>query len=324
MKRLILYAAFGLIVTEMLHGSFEDDFHEKLMRSGWSRCLSELNQHSADERRHILEKALLSFGRDVPPRQPERQRNFEIAQAALLATPGHAQYYQGKIEAMRAEALSNAKKTDDELFEMQANDQEVVNEWSYSSYCGTTAFPILAQMPSPETVAVLGHFLNDPEGRDGKKITGRAVVRSTGASLTINAEGAAKAIRNLGIDHPPFKAPVGREREGLSEGEVDAWKDWWNEVKDGKRTYRFIGSNIEYGPNGPASKEAIGRAERNQKRDAERSAGHKKATSVTSPTPVITQISKPSSIAGILAACALVTAAFWYFLKGRNWRKKME
>ncbi|MEI6178649.1 MAG: hypothetical protein WCS43_17285, partial [Verrucomicrobiota bacterium] len=101
MKRLTIYTIFGLILTGLLHGSFEDDFHEKLLKIGWSQCLSELDQYPADQQRIILEKAIRAFGRDIPPREVERQKNFEIAQSAMLAIPGHAKYYQEKIEALR-------------------------------------------------------------------------------------------------------------------------------------------------------------------------------------------------------------------------------
>lgn len=241
--------------------------------------------------------------------RPERHEVVAMLEQSLLSIPGHAKYYQDKIETMRAEALANSKKTDEEIMKMQDEGVDVVDDGSYERYSGMVAFPTLGLMPSAEAVAVLGHFLNDPEGRNGKTLLGenRSNPGDDFGPRPINAEEAAKAIRNLGIEHPPFKAPEGREREYLREGEVDAWKDWWNEVKDGKRTYRFKGSAIEYGPDGPATKEQMDKLAKDRMRAQENRKG-RVATSdgkgSTSKTPLI---------ALIFAAGAVIAALLWHF-----------
>lgn len=290
------------------------DVWEASMRQGFQK----LNSKTVKEQIEYLSDLVYSLNGTY--------RSVEIAAIRaeatdlLLSIPGHAKYYQDKIESMRTEVLANAKKSDDEIFEMQLKDQEVVYAGTYERYGAMIAFPTLGLMPSAEAVAVLGHFLDDPEGRNGKTLleNNRSNPGDDFGPRPINSERAATAIRNLGIEHPPFKAPVGREREDLREGEVDAWKNWWDDVKEGRRTYRFIDSPIEYGPDGPASIEVIQRAQRNMKRDEERAAGHRKSPSVSEPASVITQIRKPSSIAAILAACALVAGVVWYFLRGRK------
>ena len=290
------------------------DAWESSMRQGFQK----LNSKTVKEQIEYLSDLVYSLNGTY--------RSVEIASIRAEATdllvsiPGHAKYYQDKIESMRTEVLANAKKSDDEIFEMQLKDQEVVNAGTYERYGAMIAFPTLGLMPSAEAVAVLGHFLNDPEGRNGKTLLGhnRSNPGDDFGPHPINSEGATNAIRNLGIEHPPFKAPVGREREGLQDGEVEAWKNWWNDVKEGRRTYRFIGSPIEYGPDGPATKEVIQRSQRNMKRDEERAVGRRKTTSGVDSKSLIAQVSKPTSIAGILAACALVAGAVWYFLRGRK------
>ena len=249
----------------------------------------------------------------------QRRDVFQKAQSAILAIPGHAKYYQDKIEAMREEVLVNSKKSEAEITKIQDEGVEIMDVWAYEAYC-VNAFRTLAHIPSSECVAVLGFYLNDPVGRDGKTLLGdkRSNPGDDFNPRAINSEGAAIAIRKLGIEHPPFKLYDDRGVAFVSEGEVDAWKDWWNEVKDGKRTYRFIGSPIEYGPDGPAPSEAIQRAQRIMKRDEERETGNRKspiAPATGSPAAVA---AKHRSIAGILAACALIGAAVWYFLKHRR------
>lgn len=197
---------------------------------------------------------------------------FHTAQQALLAIPGHATYYQDKIESLRKEVLDNATKSPAEIEAIRAERRKTAERQKtvyfdcddfdrYANTCGV-AFPVLGFLPSSETVAVLGHFLNDPEGRDGKTLLGTS--RSRGGDVypyPANAEEAAVAIGKLGIENPPWVKPKSI-RDGDTDREVDAWKDWWNEVKDGKRTYRFIGLSVEYGPNGPIAKQKVRQTER--------------------------------------------------------------
>jgi len=321
MKILILILALVVFYpNEEAHAlTFEDQFHERLMEVGWKQSLLEADRYSLDERRYVLARALQAFGSDKIPRQPERQENFQKAQSTLLSIPGHAKYYQEKIEAMRAEVLVNSKKSEAEISKMQDEGIEFVDVWSYESF-SVNAFRTLAHLPSPECVAVLGFYLNDPVGRDGKTLPGanRSNPGDDFDPRPINSEYAAIAIRKLGIEHPPFKLYDDRGLGRVREGEVDAWKDWWNEVKEGRRTYRFIGSSVEYGPDGPASKEVVQRVERDRKRDGERAVGHKKSTSTPASEAAITQTNKPYSLTWLIAAVGLIGAAVWYFVSGRK------
>lgn len=245
---------------------------------------------------------------------------FHAAQKALLSIPGHAKYYQKEIESMRAEVLANARLSDEELMKMQLAGNQPIHLWEYDEF-RDEAFRILSRLPSSESVAVLGHFLNDPEGRDHRDLLGHYIDGSDASPTPPNADAAAMAIRNLGIEHPPFKTPEGPEQRYLREGEVDAWKDWWNEVKDGKRTYRFIGSPIEYGPDGPATPEQIQRIGRDQKREAERVSGIRRSPhSDPGATSEVSDTSKSSTIAAIVAALGAIIAALWNLLSRKSRR----
>ena len=244
----------------------------------------------------------------------EQKIIFNRAQTNLLSIPGHAKYYQEKIDKMRAELLANTKKTHEELKNMQDEGNDVLDE---PTYLGDSqiALRTLRYMPSAETVTVLGYFLNDSVGRDGKTFLGTPLKMpgDTGPHLC-NAELATDVIRVLGIEHPPFNDSKGV----ITPAEIDAWKDWWNEVKDGKRTYRFIGSEVEYGPDGPAATEAIQHVERDRKRDEERETGQRKTTISPEAASAAAMTTKSLPIAGILAAFALIGAAVWYYLRRRR------
>ena len=233
---------------------------------------------------------------------------FHAAQQALLAIPGHAKYYQDKIESLRKEVLDNETKSPTEMDEIRAERRKMADQQK-TLYCDSsdfdnyasavfTSFPVLALLPSSETVDVLGHFLNDPEARDGKTLLGRTRYRGDVYPYPANAEEAARAIGKLGIENPPWVKPK-HIREGDTDREVDAWKDWWNEVKEGKRTYRFIGSSIEYGPDGPITKVKSRQAQPEQH-------------------PGRRLPSDAMSFAGVLAACGLCVAGIWLYLRAKR------
>ncbi len=267
-----------------------------------------------------LSRILRGVGGNLNNATSEAKELYVAAQKLLLTNPDHADYYENKIEFLRAEVLANAKKSEAEIGKMQDQGLEVVHRSDYERFCSMFAFPTLSLLPSAETVRVLGSYLNDPVGRDGKTLLGepRHTPGDDFEPYPCNAEMATAAIRHLGIEHPPFPTPQGRAGKSMSDPEVDAWKDWWNQVKDGKRTYRFIGSPIEYGPDGPASSETIQKVQRDLKRNAERAAGHRKQSPGLVADIGISQVGKLRSIGGIVAAATVVAAAIWYFLKGRR------
>jgi hypothetical protein len=202
---------------------------------------------------------------------------------------------------------------------MQDEGKEPTDEKSFERYyidCMRT----LAFMPSSETVSVLGFYLNDPSGSDGKTLLGNPKTKP-GDDFTpepSNANQAALAIRNLGIEKMPFK-PSEQSQKGrwAVDEEVAAWKDWWNEVKAGKRTYRFIGSDIEYGPDGPASPEQLQKIERNRLREMSGSAGARLSRGKQEVVGTASSFSKPISIIAMIASCLLLAVGLLYFFSKR-------
>lgn len=279
-------------------GSFESEFHEKLLKFGWSRCLSELSQYSEEQQRVILEKALLAFSGDIPPREAERQENFNKAQSAMLARPDHAKYYQDQIETMRRRYQECASLSEEEQERLIA-EKTWIGLGDYRAV-RRDAFPILSLLPSPETVAVLGHFLEDPEDL-------RPKVEPPGQDYALyppNFAAASIALSNLGIEDPPVKEKAPGPRSGWFTMEnVEAWRNWWSEVKSGRRTYRFIGSPVEYGPNGPSSRTGSG--------------GSRIHAKEQHPDAVEGNASSKRALFSLVLAgiAALAAALVWYFRK---------
>jgi len=155
----------------------------------------------------------------------------------LTSIPGHAQYHQEKIENIRSSYLNGSEST------------------LHGYNAAIAALGDLKYVQSPESVAVLGHFLNNPEGREGKMLDG-GLVDGEDFSWTPPCVMAAAVLSEIGIDKPPSRGPL---LGATKWQQIDAWKDWWNEIAAGKRTYRFIGSPVEYGANGPVSAKDLSR-----------------------------------------------------------------
>lgn len=220
----------------------------------------------------------------------EQRAIFGKAQSALLSIPGHAQYYQNKIEDSRKQVKANENLSPEEKERLRRAGKPAVGLGDYWDV-RDAAFQVLAQLPSPETVAVLGHFLEDPEGRNGKDLLGNPLVwHDDVAPAYPNCWLACISITNLGIEHAPIGDVSKLNSVVMDPAQVDAWKGWWQEVKSGKRTYRFKGSAIEYGADDPATKEQLEKTTKDRKQ-AEKG---RKGTGSESESPKAEQVAPPN------------------------------
>jgi len=264
----------------------EQLFAEKLFHSP-----QELNDWKERARRHFVkltaagdEAAIVELSDYVyklnrQMMEPETDDIRIEATRALISIPGHAKFYRAELERLR----EMVKK--EPLFAFQYGEAQA----NLSSN--------LRYMPSPETVSVMGDLLNDPEGRNGKAVTGDPVF----VGDTINCKMAVGVLSHLKIEKPPLvkASPGGYE-------DVDAWRQWWDEIESGKRTYRFVGSPVEYGPDGPVSAKELSRREHD--RQSSPRTGNAGAQEVASPPESLGIGSKVA--AGI--ALALLAAGSWF------------
>ncbi len=237
-------------------------------------------------------EALASWLSVVAPRPVDEYEwtLYRKTQDALLSIPGHASYYTNKIESLRSKIKS----------ELYDEDEQGNYIREYRDHQG--AINIFGDLPSAESVAALGHFINDSEGRDGKTIIGTEHKIDDG--FQVNCLLAMAGFNRIGIEKPPVNLKQAITTDNMFEY-VEHWKDWWNEVKAGKRTYRFIGSAIEYGPDGPVAPPTSGVLNGPKKRNL--GAG----SAVVLYNPLL-------PLVGLVAACALLAAAVWYFIKSRK------
>lgn len=235
----------------------------------------------------------------------ERIEVYDQARDLLLSTPGHAEYYRDRINEARLKMENSRGDAGDYPYYKNKLREVILYD-----------FPIFEQLPSPETVRVLGEFLFDERGYvrvDNPK--------DENELFKMIAQGpvfgrAARSLLALPLEHKPVVDT--RYPSYTNPEDILPWRQWIEEIKAGKRTFRFVGDPTEYDLNGPASQEKLTRLAMNRERDEERAVGHNRPSSAPEAESAVTRIGKPSTIAGILAGCALVAAAVWYFLRGRK------
>jgi hypothetical protein len=166
----------------------------------------------------------------------ERWEVHYAAQKALLAIPGHAEFYAKKLEEAR-------RKVDEaEGLKKGMERSNLLAEQMYS-------FDKLGLMPSPETVRVLGEYLFDERGRDpNAKPGGDYGLEKIGESP--NSTLALRAIAQLPLVSRPVQTPWDRTHYW---NDLEPWKLWYQQVKAGTRTFRFEGDPREYNLAGPVS-----------------------------------------------------------------------
>lgn len=152
---------------------------------------------------------------------------FNNAQFSILGIPGHANYYDKKIrQNMDDEVARNGKGDDRE------------RAWSFET---------LEQLPSPETVKVLGELLYDERDPYGKPTNSG----DTGPP-PLNFKYASMTLTRMGIRKPPVKN-TNPLRSGYEDYEIEAWKVWYEQVKAGIRTFSFEGDDTLYNLSGPTT-----------------------------------------------------------------------
>ncbi|WP_035612265.1 hypothetical protein [Haloferula sp. BvORR071] len=169
----------------------------------------------------------------------------EVHQAlrdALMKTPGHALYFQENIRAARSQMKSEP--------DMTTRQGPLLVK--YNSAQGD-AFKTLELLPSPETVRVLGEFLFDVEDLVPPSPPGSVddrIARQRDQGYVDNSFRAFAAFSRLPLLSPPapqkrFVSVTDYERDS------NAWCLWFEQIKAGKRTFRFEGDPQEYNLQGP-------------------------------------------------------------------------
>lgn len=231
----------------------------------------------------------------------------------IILIPNHTKYFIDKMDEARKaneEFIQKSIKFDpgweklpDESEIFQTNAYKFAYMWQ--AYSGSIAQNVgmLAHIPSTECVRVLGEYLHEIQ-----------VTNDTYQAPTRDFS-AARSLSLLIADGPIQKWTA-------SATEVPMWRKWYDEVKAGKRTFRFKGDDTEYDLNGPVTKRKLEQIQREKIRDSERSDGKSKTgdTAVEKKFKNSEKQTKPSVIAALITSIVLVVVALWYLVRSRATR----
>jgi hypothetical protein len=156
--------------------------------------------------------------------------------AALLASPGYGDYFASRLRSIR----ENSKGEPGSINRMEE--------------AQLACFYTLRMLPSAESVRVLGEFLYDEEERVPPSLPNQPDdrhARQRELGVNFNAYYSLEAMAKLPLVAPPVPK---RKRDFVSYvQDIDAWRLWYEQVKSGKRTFRFEGDPQEYSLAGPVN-----------------------------------------------------------------------
>ncbi|MEO7098107.1 MAG: hypothetical protein ABI162_02010 [Luteolibacter sp.] len=277
-------------------------------RKAWlaeRRAMVERARTISDEQTIIdLSRIVRGIGSNLPNASEEAKQLYLEALDLLKANPGYAEYYRDRV--------ITARKKYEGAPEGSANQSVYRHDLQDAQ---NDSFATLQRVPSVESVRVLGEFLSDDRGRITLPKDATEDQRERAKVERPNSSYAAESLFNLPLNYEPRKR---RNEYDFKRSDIDLWRVWYEQVKFGKRTFRFVGDPTEYDLDGPAPKEKLQRIERDRKRDEGRAAGHKNSSSGSETASTVAFVGRPMSIAGIFAASGLCATAVWYFLKRRK------
>jgi len=213
----------------------------------------------------------------------------------LIGIHGHAEYSRDRVLAAQAAHR-------DDVTSNEAGSK-------YNDYLTERGVLIttLSQLPSVETVNVLGEFLSDewihPESSSwpvDERIGPMSIV-------------AVRTFSKLPLANKPADTRYDHE----AKEHLQSWKLWYEQIKAGTRTFRFEGDPQEYDLNGPASAEKLRKIEQSRIRDEKRATGLGKTELKGSETTKGDElIGFP--VAGLVSGLLVCAAAAWYFVRRKK------
>jgi hypothetical protein len=187
--------------------------------------ISVLDQHSVSENISYFGEVIRKLSRDNIFQLKERFQVYDKVQETLLSIPGHARYFADEIKREQKKVAHSPTITGPRV----AYDR---NRGKY--------FMILRHLPSPETIAVLGEFLADDIDTPGPLDPSKSYDYGIPPA---NSQYSASAIDKIGLRNPPLSptAPV-----LMPEDLLVVTRAWWDEIKSGRKTFSFVGQDVEY------------------------------------------------------------------------------
>lgn len=195
--------------------------------NGWLELISKAPARPTSEAIAQLGQALVKLSMNNIFQVPERIEVFDTARTTLLSIPGHARFFANRV------------------VEARKSSTDFVADGEYHKVCENLR-ETLRQLPSPETVQVLGGMLkSDEDVPTREQIIHLRTANFKGADLKwfCPSELAATTLLELGIRGFPRGTGI---KKAFLRTDLPLMREWWEEVESGKRTFFFVGQDVEY------------------------------------------------------------------------------
>lgn len=256
----------------------------------WREIAANQGNNSDEEYIQKLGRGLRKTSKPMPYRRGDREGTHALIRERLLSIPGHAEFF--------------GKRVTDSYEAVKAGYTDGVNSkyvpWARYTSALSSELQVLALMPSPECVRVLGDMLSEDW-----KWPGYGEVYIDGVIYPLD-HSALGALGKLPIANPPTSEI--RHTGDVING-LESWKQWYAEVKSGRRTFRFIGDDTEYDLRGPVRRGGGMGSDRTAKRGSSESAQEQ-----TKPGDDPSQ----SRLIPYLAGVVILVAGLVIYLRGRK------
>jgi hypothetical protein len=177
-----------------------------------------------------LEIHFFKLSRIYPNKDERWNQSFEAVRNHMLNTPNHAKFFAEEVRSKQAEVAHIPIKP--------VGERITYDQLRYRYLVNT-----LSQLPSPETIQVLGEFLHDDKDWPEGPVLG---------TYSANNGHALYSLKRIGLSNPPENHPYNDSPSCLKQ-----WQEWFEELKAGKRTFSFVGQNVEYRFNADGTWETI-------------------------------------------------------------------
>jgi hypothetical protein len=248
-------------------GTSERDAWYKERREIINRASKNQNQNSIRD----LGELVVGLSIHLHKGDNEYRGLFEEARKTLASIPGVHEYYRARIVDARDEWEEAPERLRNTIFY-----DAVQPSW--------VGFGVLKHLPSAETVRVLGSLLDDERGRyipdPARPLPGEAEGHAKYVGQS-NCERAVTTLAALPLVAKPVGAPSAKAFD-----DVPAWRQWYREIAEGRRTFRFEGDPTEYDLDGPASADKLERTRALRERERDRAARAAQRQE-TRPAPVV-------------------------------------
>lgn len=202
----------------------------------WEKTIEESKSKSNAERLAIYSHAIFAFGDRLNSKFENKDERwikcYQLIQKEMMSIPGHAQYVVDRYETERK----------------KHQDSERERFWMIKE---------LTHLPSPETLKVLGDYLDDFQDTKNPhlpieqqsifnyKIPGDCTTPTDDLPWL-----STYAIARIGLRNPPLMnnwlSDSSLSHYGTATSLWKETREWYQEVKAGKRTFSFLGQNVEY------------------------------------------------------------------------------